>query len=191
MNHKYFAYAILAILIACLAFSHFATESAAQTYGCSSVVSWVPDICNDKGNCATGSATRPNLSPTTMVRTRTMAVLVVVAVVTLRRLHLEFHHRRRHHLSSAETAGVEAVPAPPIDAPPAEPHTKAPVVQGIGIGAATAGQSHGMQRLILAPAAAAVRRIRNVPKATVVVVRVVRAVAPINGIINLARLRCA
>ena len=62
MNRNTFVYVSLAILIACLAFSHFATESAAQT--CSSVVSWVSGICNDKGKCVTGSATPPNLFPT-------------------------------------------------------------------------------------------------------------------------------
>ena len=92
---------------------------------------------------------------------RPLVTVVTAVVVILRRLHLlhlTFHRRQHRQLSDAAIDGAETVPAPPVAEPPAELPTKAPVVQDIPTGAATAMQLHGMQRLILAPVPVAATR---------------------------------
>ena len=122
-----------------------------------------------------------------LIMVAVVAVVVVVVVVILRRLHLAFHRRQRRHRrhrqpSDAETDGAAQGDAAVAAEPPAELPTKAPVVQDIRIGAATAQPSHGMQRLTLALVAAAVRRIQTARKVTAPA-----AAAVTHGTINRAR----
>ena len=83
-------------------------------------------------------------------------VLIAEPAPTLRQLRRLRQRHQHRQLSPAEIGGEAQVPAPPADAPPVEPPTKAPVVPDIVIGVAIALLLRGMQRLILAPAAAAV-----------------------------------